>query len=303
LVNEVDVVACSDVDLQLAKALASQYGIQGVYVDYSKMIEKENLDAVVVATPAHTHTEIAGEALRAGLDILLEKPIALTLKDARLLVELSERMRRILQVGHCLRFWPGYKEIKEIVDSGEVGEPVVARAHRWATSQPSWYKNVNLSGGVAVDMAIHDYDYIRWLMGDVRRVYAQGVLEGDTPVHVQAVLELSQKGLAYVDSSWLFPNTFDFSTHFEVVCRKGMLLYSSEKNIVQKIYLGSEKQQIALDASDAYVAQLRAFIRAVKNRATVHSAWEAYKALELSLAVNKSVSLAVPVELGGSQND
>lgn len=300
LASELDVVACSDVDLQLAKALASQHNIQSVYADYFKMFEKEGLDAVVIATPAYTHAEIAEEALKFGLDVFLEKPIALTLEDARLLVQLSEKTRRILQIGHCLRFWPGYKDIKEIVESGEVGEPVNARAHRWATSQPGWYKNVNLSGGVAVDMAIHDYDYVRWLMGDVRRVYAQGVLEDNTLVHVQAILELAEKRLAYVDSSWLFPNTFDFLTHFEVVCSKGMLSYSGEKNVVQKVYLGTGKQELALDAPNAYMAQLEAFVKAVRSRITLHSAWEAYKALELSLAVNKSVALAAPVELGGS---
>jgi predicted dehydrogenase len=162
------------------------------------------VDAVVIATPAETHRELAIAALDAGRDVLLEKPMAHTAEDALAIVEAAEaRPERLLMVGHCERFNRAYVDARRAVDDGHVGTPRFASATRITPlklSDPSWKLG-------ALDTAVHDIDILLWLMRDRPvRVAAQGTTVHPTlsvADHVIYQIEFEKGGLAQGHIGWI----------------------------------------------------------------------------------------------------
>ena len=214
-----------------AQQIAKKYKAM-VYPSIESALKKSEIDVVDICTPTFTHTPIAILAAEAGKHILIEKPIALTLRDADAMIRAAEKSRVKFMVAHCLRFFAEYMKVKEIVSQGTIGEPVMARAHRLGTlprwGRDNWLSDENKSGGVAVDLAIHDVDFLRWCFSDeVRRVYGSAnrlVKKGGTSSdHALMILRFEQNGIAHVEASWAVPDQAPFTTYFELAGTKGWL--------------------------------------------------------------------------------
>ncbi len=122
--------AVCDVDeARLEAVLASYPGIKGV-TRFEDLLAMDTIDAVIIATPSVTHVELTRKALKAGKDVLVEKPMALTVPDARELVSLAEKEDRILMVGHVLEYHPAVRRLKDLIDSGELGRVRYIYSHR-----------------------------------------------------------------------------------------------------------------------------------------------------------------------------
>lgn len=127
---------------------------------YAEFLETEDMDAVLVATPAETHADLAIPALRAGKHVFVEKPLAASISDARQIAEAARKAGRILQTGFCERFNAHYLEVKRAVRSGEIGAVRAIHTTRESPlrlSDPAWELGV-------LDTAIHNYDLIAWLL-------------------------------------------------------------------------------------------------------------------------------------------
>ena len=144
-------------------------------------------DAIDIFLPTPLHREFAEAALAAGKHVLLEKPIALTLEDADAIVAAAERSGHLFMVGLVLRFWPEYVELQRRISGGELGRPLSVSAMR--LSPPAdwndWMADPAKSGGVPVDLLIHDFDQMNWLLGTPRSVFARA----PHPDHVLAIVE------------------------------------------------------------------------------------------------------------------
>lgn len=168
------------------------------------LLADPNLHAVVIATPAESHKEIAVAALEAGKDVLLEKPMAHTSEDALAVVEAAEaRPERILMVGHCERFNRAYIDAKKAVEDGHVGTPrfiSAARLTQIRLGDPSWKLGV-------LDTAVHDIDIILWLMQTRPiRVAAQGTtVRRDWPIADHVIYQIQFEGgaLAQGHIAWI----------------------------------------------------------------------------------------------------
>ena len=140
--------------------------------DLESVLRDPEVDVVDVCLPTAMHRELAEAALAAGKHVLLEKPIALTLEDADAIVAASEASDRLLMVGLVLRFWPEYVELQRRIAAGELGRPLSVTAQR--LSPPAdwndWMADAARSGGVAVDLLVHDFDQMNWLLGTPKRV-------------------------------------------------------------------------------------------------------------------------------------
>jgi predicted dehydrogenase len=290
--------AIADIDPTTLNAFSKRFGVDRKFTDYKEMISSEDLDIAIVATPTPTHEEIGLYVLNHGVNLFMEKPFALTLEGARNMIEASERQGRALQVGHCVRFWQGYVQIKEQMSNGDYGEPLLAKAHRWGTMPaPLWYRDPAQSNGVGLDVAIHDLDYLRWLIGEPKSVYAQGRFEGKLPMSVQAVLEFEGDAIAYIDASWDFPPSWRFATFFEIIGTKGMAQMDSRESTTLEVYTGHTSSASSPREDDAYTRQLAAFWEPARGGKPVLPATDSIKSLELALALNKSLNGAGRVEL------
>ena len=135
--------------------------------DLGVVLADPSVDIVTICTPTPTHREFAVACLRAGKNVLLEKPIALTLDDAEAIVREADVADGVLMVAHVVRFFDQYRRVREVVESGAVGRPVLVRAERMIAppSTPWWYDE-GQSGGIVVDLGIHDIDQANLLLGE-----------------------------------------------------------------------------------------------------------------------------------------
>ena len=176
-IPETTVSAVADTDLSLAENIAREFDVPKAYGSPDELMSDRDVDAVVIVSPTHTHREIVIAAARAGKPTFCEKPPALTLAECAAMSDAVERSGVFFQMGFMRRFDPGYAAAKEKVSQGGIGRPVVFKSTSRDPFRPSLeYANPASSGGIMVDMGIHDFDLARWFMGDVDTVFAAGAV-------------------------------------------------------------------------------------------------------------------------------
>ncbi len=175
-VNEVELVAVADTDETTAHEVASRYNIPASFTNYHTMLDKVNLDAVLITTPTAAHFEVIKAAAAAGKHIFCEKPLAQTLHDCDHAIAAARSAGVKLMVGFMRRFDDAYIMAKQKIDEGVIGKAVMFKAIGRDPKRTSleFAKREN-SGGLILDMGIHDFDLARWLIGsEVERVYSEG---------------------------------------------------------------------------------------------------------------------------------
>jgi inositol 2-dehydrogenase len=174
-IPETTVSAVADTDLARASAIAAQFGIANAYASAEELIADPGVDAVVIVTPTDTHRSVVVSAAAAKKPTFCEKPPAIDLASCRAMADAIARAGSFFQMGFMRRFDPGYAAAKEKLLRGEIGRPVVFKATSRDPFRPSLeYANPISSGGILVDMGIHDFDLARWFMGEVDTVSAIG---------------------------------------------------------------------------------------------------------------------------------
>ncbi|MFJ8895362.1 Gfo/Idh/MocA family protein [Leifsonia sp. NPDC102414] len=178
---------------------------------------------VSVCTPTPTHAELAIRALEAGRNVLLEKPIALTVEDARAVAAAADRAPGVLMVAQVVRFFPAYAELAERVAAGGIGRVRALRATRLTSSphRPDWLADEEQSGGMVVDFAIHDFDQANLHFGEPVAVTAVRT-PGGYGAPVTTTIEYRDGGVATVLSVADLPEGFAFSTSLDLVGTDGV---------------------------------------------------------------------------------
>ena len=175
-VPQADLVAVADSDASAAQEAAARFNVPAWYADYHQLLALPEIQAVVIATPTHTHVEVAVAAAKAGKEIFCEKPLAMTLVGNDQVIQAAQSAGVRLQVGLNRHFDPAYVAAKRMIEEGKIGQPVMikllGRDPRRTSLEFARREN---SGGMIMDMGIHDFDTARWLMdSEVERVYAEG---------------------------------------------------------------------------------------------------------------------------------
>jgi scyllo-inositol 2-dehydrogenase (NAD+) len=176
-IPDTTVVAVADTDASLADAIAEEFGIPKAYGSPIDLIGDRNVDAVVIVTPTHTHRDLVVAAARSKKPTFCEKPPALSLAECAAMADAIQQSGSFFQMGFMRRFDPGYTAAKQKIEEGAIGRPVVFKATSRDPFRPSLeYANPTSSGGIMVDMGIHDFDLARWFMGEVATVSAIGAV-------------------------------------------------------------------------------------------------------------------------------
>ncbi len=205
--------AVADVDERRLSWAQATFQVPKVYTDVRDMLEKEQLDGVIIATPDHLHREPVELAAEAGVDILLEKPIATTVADAERIIQVTRQRQVKLMLGFILRFTLPYLQLHQKVIGHELGETTMAYAKRTVNATEAR----RLAGRCTVNeyLGVHDIDTILWNMGtDVESVYAargefvlkeQGL---NTPDYYWTMVRFRSGATAVVQSHWAMPDAF-----------------------------------------------------------------------------------------------
>jgi inositol 2-dehydrogenase len=172
---ETRLAAVADTNGELAKQIAAEFDVPHAYSQPDDLLTDRAVDAVVIVSPTHTHRSLAVAAMEAKKPTFCEKPPALSLSEAVEMRTAAERTGTFFQMGFMRRFDPGYAAAKKQMDEGQIGTVVVFKStSRDPYPPPLSYADPKSSGGIFIDMGIHDFDLARWFMGDVARVQAIG---------------------------------------------------------------------------------------------------------------------------------
>ena len=169
-IKAAELVAGCDVNPAGREKGKEWYGIP-MYASLTEMLEKERLEAVIIAAPNFTHKELSVECMKAGIKVLCEKPMAHTLSDCREMVKAVKKYKGFLQIGFELKTCPVMLDIKKIIDSGAVGD--IKHIHFLQTPGPKaggWKTSQKLSGGIFIEKLCHQIDTFRFFLGDVKSV-------------------------------------------------------------------------------------------------------------------------------------
>ena len=301
--------AIADTDKDALERVRDEFDVPHAHHDSADLIRDPSVDAVVIVTPTNTHREVAMAAAAAAKPIFCEKPPSISLDDARAMRESVEQSGVFFQLGFMRRFDSGYAAAKARVDDGAIGDPVVFKSTSRDPYPPSLaYADPRSSGGLIIDMGIHDFDLARWYMGEVVSVQAiGGVLAypdfatiGDIDNAVVSLVFASGR-LWVVDLTRNGIYGYDIST--ELLGTQGTLRigYLRETPVMVMTREGVAHDTVPYFMErfrDAYTAQLENFARNVLDgREPPITIDDGLQALRIAVAATRARETGLPVQI------
>lgn len=297
-------VAVADVRQEAAARAGDELGVPAD-LDYESLLARPDVQAVVVATPNHTHRPVTLAAAAAGKHVFCEKPMARTVRECDEMIAAAESAGVKLLVGQVLRLMPPFVRVREMVASGELGRPVMVETCRlgWPAYAEPWRRQRDLVWGMLYESNVHELDFMRAVCGEAAEVQA-------------AVDTLARKDFEYEDTALV---TIRFqsgalgllrasycsavpATDGRIMCEKGAIAYDWAKRRIEYRLVGQEESTVLeLDAGqfeDAFSWEQRSFVEWVLfDRPPVVTAWDGRAAIELCEAAYLSAERRAPVRL------
>lgn len=292
-----------------AETLSSLYDAQ-VFPDLESMLPE--VDVIDICTPTHLHHQMVLQSAAAGVNIICEKPLARTVEHAQEMVQACQEAGVRMLVAHVVRYFPEYASAQQAVAEGRIGKPGIVRLTR-ASYRPkkpvgNWFLDESKSGGILMDLMIHDYDYARWIAGDVESVFAKKITQGhpDSPVdYGLAVLTHKNGALSHIAGGWAYPPPA-FRTSLEIFGDSGLIEFDSDDTApIQNLLasLGdSDSPDVAIPSSPVsespYTTQIREFYNALKTGTQARvSAADGLAAVQIAEAAIQSAQSGSAVHL------
>jgi len=301
-VDDANLVAIADPNQQQLANMRPLFEDVDTYSDYSKLLDRSDLDAVAIATPTNTHVEVVKAAAAAGKHIFTEKPLALTIERCDEAIAAVEANGVKLHVGFMRRFDLAYVAAKRKIDAGAIGNPLLFKS----IGRDSWRPTVEFarrenSGGLMMDMGIHDFDLARWLMdSEVVRVYSEGscllypeLVEAGDIDNAVVNLKFASGAIGNIEISRSGIYGYDIRT--EIVGTEGSLLIGK---LQQTNILFLQPNNISHDTipgfmdrfADAFAAEITDFVTAIQeDRETVVGSADARAATAIGVAATLSL--------------
>ena len=227
------VVAVADVRPEKAEEAAKLHGAE-IYATGEELIKNADVDVVDICLPTYLHTNHAVLAMKAGKNVFLEKPVCLTKEEGELLLKTQEETGAIVQVGQVIRMWDEYVWLKEKADSGEFGKihsAVFKRLSSYPTwAWDNWLHQGDKSGSIALDMHIHDVDFVLYLFGMPDAISS---VSNKNHTECDVVATTFKYGDAFVNikGDWSLPQSFPFSTPYKIVFENAMIEFDGFNKI------------------------------------------------------------------------
>jgi predicted dehydrogenase len=218
-----ELVAVADDKPQQAEAFERDFGVPA-YSTLGEMMSAQELDAIDICLPTYLHKAATVEAVRAGKHIFCEKPMAMTVAEADEMIAETEKAGVQLMIGHCIRFWPEYVVVKNLVDDGSMGKLVSINLTRYGQfpfwSIDNWLADESKAGGGVLDMHIHDTDYIHYLLGEPDAIESWGSVDERGPSHVFTTMTYGDT-IAHLEGGWNLPTKTPFKMAFRAIFECG----------------------------------------------------------------------------------
>jgi predicted dehydrogenase len=238
----------------------------GRYAELEGLLADPKVELVDLCLPTSMHVEWSVKALAAGKHLLLEKPIALDLQGADRVLAAAKKHKRLFMVAHVLRYFPEFRLIKELTDKGACG-PVLAAHFKRIISRPAWWnpKDLERTGGPAIDLHIHDADFVQYLFGMPKAVNSSGYVgRGGVVEHLHTHYQYPGKAIT-AEGGWLSQQGCPFEHGYEVYFEKATLKYNSSWGQPPVLLTGDgKKKHPTLPGKDGFVGELSEAVKAVQ---------------------------------------
>jgi scyllo-inositol 2-dehydrogenase (NAD+) len=310
LVPEARLVAIADASAERARIVAEELEIENWYSNLESMLERKDIDAVLIATPDKFHAKAVETAVRAGKDVLCEKPLALNLADARGAIDAVAKSGRRLQVGFMRRYDPAYAAAMKRIQAGEIGVPVIfkslGRDKEWG---PIAAYASRINGMIFYTNTIHDFDLARWMMQDevsTVHAYTTTTTRPELATHgdlVASVVNLSYRHGAIGNVESYAQAVYGYDVRTEIIGSKGSIFVGSLQHSPAVFLTARGGERSLADHfltrfADAYLTEVRDFVHnMLHDLAPRVTGDDGLKALAIAVAAEKSYLQAKPIEV------
>jgi 1,5-anhydro-D-fructose reductase (1,5-anhydro-D-mannitol-forming) len=266
-----------------------------LYTDFDEMLDNANLDAVSITVPTYLHCAYTLNALKRGIHVLCEKPMALNSRDAKKMVVAAKQSGKLLQVGHCIRFWPEYVKLKEIIDSGKYGKVLAANFQRLSLTPTwnwdNWMLNSSRSGGASLDLHIHDVDYIQYVFKMPKAIFSRGVKGPSGGFDHMVTNFVYDNKVITAEGGWVMMPKFGFEMSFKVALEKATIIYSCLQDPGFKICPTKGEVIVPkIEKKGGHALEIEHFIKAISGKSVpkILTPTQSYDSICLVEAAEKS---------------
>jgi UDP-N-acetylglucosamine 3-dehydrogenase len=282
--------AICDINHEKSKECGGKYSINH-YESLNELLNSEEFDGAIVATPTLTHIEIAMKLVKAGKHVFVEKPMTYKSEDGEKLAKLAEKNKVILTCGYIERFNPAVKTVKKIVDEKKFGDLVMLEFHR-ENRIPLHIKDV----GIIHDTSVHDIDTANWLFNDMPQViFARaGKIKHEYEDFVNIMLGYKNNKVAIISSNWITPKKV---RKFTAVCTEAII---SSDFLTQEIIIEKEEesQTIKNEKQEPLMLEIQNFLDAITDKTKqIVKSQEAVNVTKIAEAVLLSSQKGTPIYL------
>lgn len=308
-IPEVEIKAISDINLEGAREWATQNGIPHYYQDYKNILNDPEIDAVLICSSTDTHSSISVEAAEAGKHIFCEKPVDLTIEKVEAVIEAAKRENVKLQIGFNRRFDHNFKKVRELIKDGTLGEIQILKITSRDPEPPS-AEYAAASGGMFMDMTIHDFDMARFMMGcEPTEVYVAAAClvdpaigeAGDVDTAV-ITIRFENGGLCLIDNSR--KAVYGYDQRVEAFGSKGKAEIENDApstavwSTQDGVFKEKPKYFFLERYMDSFADEMKQFIAAIINDTeTPVVGFDGLQPIKMGLAAKKSVAEGRPVKL------
>jgi len=277
------VAAVADLDAERAEKVARKFGAK-VFATGKELIESGEANTIDICLPTYLHTEHALIAMEKGFDVFIEKPVCLLEEEADQLMEMQKKTGARVAVGQCIRFWTEYVYLKNLIDNNTYGKLIsgvfkrVSPLPAWGWDQ--WLLDGKRSGSAALDLHIHDVDYVRYILGVPDSIQSSATsIDGNN----EHIFSLYKYGAAVVsiEGGWDYPAAMPFEMEYRVRFEKATVVFNSGKAPALMVYhedgtavqpvldteFNSENKELGGNISSlgGYYNELKYFIECLQN--------------------------------------
>lgn len=291
------------------EAWAKKKGVEQVTKDYHEILDDPEIDAVLICSSTDTHASISMEAIEAGKHVFCEKPVDHSIEKIRQVQEALKKHPVKYQVGFNRRFDHNFEAVQNAVVSGKVGEPHIVRITS-RDPEPPALEYVKVSGGMFLDMTIHDFDMARFLAGcDAEEIYVQAAVRidpaigkaGDVDTAV-ITMKMENGSIVTIDNSR--KAVYGYDQRVEVFGSQGMVSVSNDTTSSAVIsnsegVMGEKPLYFFLERyMQSYAKEIRAFVQAIEqDTETPLGITDGLEAVRMGLAAKKSLAEHRPVKM------
>jgi predicted dehydrogenase len=210
------------------KAFAEEFNLSP-FKSFEQALADPAVQAVDICLPTFLHADHAVAAAEAGKHVICEKPMALTVAEADRMVAAARANNVVLMIAHCIRFWPEYERLKELIDSGELGRLLSINLTRYGQfptwGSDNWLGDESKCGGAALDMHVHDTDFALHILGEPTETFSRGSRDERGISQIFTTMTFAEGTIAHLEGGWNLPPGTPFKMMYRAIFERGAAIW------------------------------------------------------------------------------